>query len=157
MIAINKALIDKVSTEAQASPRMRKNYNFHPTLDDTLQRLLNAMEPGTYVQPHKHENPDKDEAFIILKGKALVIEFDTNGNISNHIVLNNEIGNYGIEIKARTFHTLIILEKGTVLYEVKHGPYQQLDDKCFAKWAPREGDANCNEYTNNILKQLNLV
>ena len=156
MIPINKALVEEVSAIAQSSPRKRTNHNFHPELSDTLQRLLNAMEPGTYVQPHKHEDPDKDEAFIILQGKALVVEFDEKGNITNHIVLSPTNGNYGVEIRAKSYHSVIILEKGTVLYEVKHGPYQKLDDKCFARWAPKEGEAGTEEYINSILKKLGI-
>lgn len=156
MIHINNQLIDQVSEKAKNSERNRMNYNFHTDLSDTLQRLLNAMEPGTYVQPHKHENPDKDEAFILLRGKALVVEFDPNGNITDHTILDYKSGNYGVEIKSRTFHSIVILEPGTVLYEVKHGPYLKIDDKCFASWAPREGEPGCKEFISQILKKLNI-
>ena len=69
MIRIDKELLDSVSAKAKASPRLRVNFNFHEEAEDTLQRLLNAMEPGTYVQPHKHENPNKREAFLLKRIK----------------------------------------------------------------------------------------
>lgn len=56
------------------------NYNFHEQLDDPVNRLLNAMEPDTYIRPHRHLNPDKDEIFLLLRGKAMLFIFDNDGN-----------------------------------------------------------------------------
>ena len=60
-----------------------------------LQRMINALEPGTYCQPHKHENPDKVEAFILLTGKLLVVEFDDAGTVKQYVVLSHESGSFG--------------------------------------------------------------
>jgi len=156
MIKINEIFISETSEKAKASPRRRMNFNFHKEDSARLQRMLNAMEPGTYIQPHKHENPDKVEAFFVLRGRILVVEFDDAGNISEHIVLDARSGDYGAEIAPRTWHTVISLENGSVAYEVKDGPYNVSTDKNFAPWAPSEGDENCDAYIANILKQLKL-
>jgi len=156
MIQINQSILDALTIEAKESPRRRKNKNYHPELSDTLQRLLNAMEPDTYVQPHKHENPDKREVFVILKGRALVVEFDEQGNIADYVILNSAKGNYIVEIPARTWHSVISLESATVVYEVKDGPYKVLDDKNFAPWAPAEGDPECLKFNNQILQRLGI-
>ena len=71
IMVIDKALLDKVSEQAKASPRLRMNYNFHQSLEDKCHRFLNAVEPGTVVPIHKH--PTKDESFVILRGKVRVI------------------------------------------------------------------------------------
>ena len=63
-MVIDTELLDKVSEQAKASPRLRMNYNFHQSLDDKCHRFLNAVEPGTEVPIHKH--PTKDETFVIL-------------------------------------------------------------------------------------------
>lgn len=154
MKIINKEILDQLSVEAVSSPRLRKNLNYHEELSDPLQRLLNAMEPNTYVQPHKHETPDKREFFTILRGKALVVLFNDSGEITNHCVLSVKDEVLGIEIPAKIWHTVIIIEKNTVLFEVKDGPYAALDDKDFAPWAPKEGDENCMAYNQTILKKL---
>lgn len=156
MKTISAALLDEISHKATQSPRKRQNFNFHDSLGDPLQRLLNAMEPGTYVQPHKHEKPDKREFFIILKGKAVVIIFDNLGGIKNHTILSPETQEFGIEIPARTWHTIIILEEQTVLFEVKDGPYEQISDKNFATWAPKENAPECQSYNKMLLKKLKL-
>ena len=157
MIRIDEYLLDQVSKEAKASPRRRKNYNFHKDYSDTLQRLLNAMEPLSYIQPHKHENPDKREAFFALRGRIVVIEFDEQGTITGHILLDPLMGNFGAEIPERTFHTIISLDRGSVAYEIKDGPYTPIDDKNFAPWAPKEGEPGVGDYILDLLKQLEIV
>jgi cupin fold WbuC family metalloprotein len=152
MIIINRELTAGVSEEAKKSARLRKNLNFHIDLADPVNRMLNAFEPGTYVRPHKHESPDKCEMFLILTGKALAIQFDDAGAILEHIVLDNSQGMYGVEFPPRTWHSIISLVSGTVLYEVKPGPYTPINDKNFAPWAPAEGSSEAATYLASILE-----
>ncbi len=151
---INRELIDAVIEQAKTSPRLRKNYNFHENAEDTLHRMLNALEPGTYVQPHMHKNPDKREAFVILRGKAMVLIFDDQGNVTGKTIIAPGGENLGVEIPAGEFHTIIALEPETVVYEVKDGPYKVTDDKNFAPWAPAEGDSDAQEYLQRLLKEV---
>jgi len=109
------------------------------------------MQPGTYLQPHKHENPDKREVFIALKGKFIALEFDDYGNITDSMVLDPTKGNYAAEVAERTYHSVICLEPDSVIYELKDGPYDPNDDKHFANWAPKEGEKECEEFINKIL------
>lgn len=156
MIKINETFISITSEKAKKSSRRRQNFNFHKEDAATLQRMLNALELDTYIQPHKHENPDKVEAFFVLRGRILVVEFDDKGTITEHIVLDAKEGNYGAEIAPRTWHTIICLESGSVAYEVKDGPYNVAVDKNFAPWAPTEGDKNCTAYITEVLEKLNI-
>ena len=156
MKVIDNRLITKVSEEALISERKRQNYNFHETLDAVVQRMLNALEPGTYVQPHKHESPDKVEAFILLQGRALVVEFNDLGEILFYVELSASKGNLGVEIAPRSWHMIISLEPGTVVYEAKEGPYKPVNDKDFATWAPSENDEECASYINGVLKRCNI-
>ncbi len=157
MIKIDKTLIDPLLKAGGESPRKRKNYNFHPEASDPMHRMLHASNTGTYVQPHKHENPDKTEAFVILKGKVVVIEFDDEGNITDHIIMQAGSENYGVELPPRAWHMLITLEDNSLFYEVKNGPWDPSDDKFFAPWAPKEGEEGCRAYNKKILKQLQLL
>lgn len=150
---IDKKLLTALGAKAAISVRKRTNYNFHKMDDDPLQRMLNVLQPESYVQPHKHEQPDKREAFIILTGSLLVITFNDTGEIAHHYLLNRETGNYGIEIPPRTYHTIIALEANTAVYEVKDGPYNPDEDKHFAQWAPAEDDATAAKNYLNVLKE----
>lgn len=156
LVKITKSLLTELSETAKNLPRKRKNHNFHKESSDILQRMLNALEPETYVQPHKHENPDKREVFLILKGKAVVVSFNDNGEITDWILLNKHT-NFAVEIPEKIWHTIISLERGTVVYEVKDGPYEPTDDKNFASWAPSEKDSDCANYNKKLLKQIGLA
>lgn len=70
MKIIDYNLLDEVSAQAKASPRLRMNFNFHQSLDEKCHRLLNAVEPGTKVEIHRH--PTKDESFVLLRGRVRV-------------------------------------------------------------------------------------
>ncbi len=158
LIEISRKITDPLIAKARNSARKRMNYNYHSALSDPLNRMLHAMNSGTYVQPHKHESPDKREVFLILEGKVAVVEFDSNGDISGHIVLSRDSGNYGVEIPPRTWHCLIALHDDSLVYEIKDGPYSPADDKSFASWAPSENDEESlrTAYTSSLLKKLGL-
>ena len=143
---IDQILLDELINQSINHPRLRKNHNIHPTLTDPVQRLLNAMEPDTYVQPHRHPQDDKWELFVVIKGEAIVLMFDDDGRITNRIHLNSNGPAYAVEIPTNTWHSVSSLKTGTVLFEVKRGPYEKLSDKDFAQWAPNEGDPDCMNY-----------
>lgn len=157
MIKIDQSLIADLAEKARNSDRKRINFNFHKVPGDPLQRLLNVMQPGTYLQPHKHENPDKREVFIALTGKFLALEFDEQGNIADSMILDPLKGIYAAEVSARTYHTIICLEPDSAIYELKDGPYDPSDDKHFAPWAPKEGAEGCEEFMKKILYLCGLL
>lgn len=154
MIKINGILLDKISRQAKSSSRSRMNHNFHQSADDRMHRMLNAIEPGSYIQPHKHENPAKREAFFVLRGKIAVVEFNDEGEIIDHIILDEHNENHGTEVAVGTWHMIISLEKGSVAYEIKDGPWDPETDKEFAKWAPPEGHSSAAAYLEHIIRKL---
>jgi len=145
MKIIDTQLLDSVSGQAKQSSRLRMNYNFHQSATDTVQRMLNAIEPGTYLRPHRH--PDREEVFLILRGNMTLFIFDDNGNVLECICLCHQEGNFGVEIPAMTWHTVVINEPDTVLYELKRGPYEPLPEEHFAPWSPHPNDvSDAEEY-----------
>ncbi len=153
---VSKESLTELSQKAANSPRLRLNFNFHEDLADPINRMLNAFEPGTYIQPHKHENPDKREVFIILRGSLVVVIFDESGNPTDFVLLDPQKGNHAIEIPPGIWHSVFSLATGTVAYELKDGPYQQISDKNFASWAPKEGDPGCAAYLSELTEQYNI-
>lgn len=140
MKIIDTTLLDQTTRQALQSPRRRMNYNFHEKPDDPVNRLLNAMEPGTYVRPHRHLHPEKEEMFLVLRGRVAVFTFDGAGGISEVSLLDPAAGRYGAEIKAGVWHGLLVLDSGTVIYEVKKGPYTPLAADDLAPWSPAAED-----------------
>jgi len=125
-MVIDKKVLDDLTEQAKASPRLRMNYNFHQSLDEKCHRFLNAVEPGTEVPIHRH--PTKDETFVILRGKVRVTTHNDDGSIIEDVVLCNEGGRYGVNIPKNVWHKLESLESGTILFEAKDGPYEPLQD-----------------------------
>lgn len=154
MKKITKSLIEEVSLSAKQSERKRMNYNFHEENSDPINRMINAVEPEAYFPPHKHVDPPKREVFIILKGKVLIVEFNDDGSISDHVELNARRGNFGVEISPGVWHSLIPLEVGSVLYEIKDGPYDKSLDKVFPEWAPAESDKGAKKFVDKVLAEI---
>ena len=102
------------------------NYNLHESLEAKVQRLLNAMEPGTIIPIQRHQNTA--ETLILVRGKMKVVLYDDNKNVIEQAILSHELGNYGVQIPAGVWHYVEILENDTVMFEVKEGPYTPLTD-----------------------------
>ena len=124
MALINEELLDRVTGEAKRSPRLRMNYNFHETLEAKAQRLLNALEPGTVLPVHRH--CQTAETYLVLRGVIEVLFYDDRKRLLETFLLDPREGNYGVHIPKGQWHTLEVLESGTVIFEVKDGPYQPL-------------------------------
>lgn len=152
MLKIDNNLCEDVQAKAKESFRKRMNHNFHDSYDDPLQRFLNALELDSYIQPHKHSEPMKEELFFLIKGSVLVLEYNDEGQVTDTAVLDHKQGRYGVEIKADVWHSCIALEAGTVFYEVKAGPYCP-PDKIMAAWAPEEGSDEAVAFIEKLIKK----
>ena len=143
---IDDAMLDALCAEASASPRRRKNRNFHPTDAHPGHRLLNAMQQDSYIPPHRHLDPNKDETFVILRGAFGLVLFDDAGEVAQMLLLRAGGTTLGATVPSGTWHTLIAFEPGGVFLEAKAGPYLPLSDAERAPWAPAEGDAAAADY-----------
>lgn len=124
---INNNLLDQVTKQAKESERLRMNYNLHDSLDAKAQRLLNALEPGTVLPIHRHRHTA--ETYIVLRGSIIVIFYDDNKIPVEQHLISPEQGVYGVHIPAGQWHTLEVKESGTVIFEVKDGPYASLGEE----------------------------
>jgi len=150
---INQDLLDQVSAQARASPRRRKNYNFHASEADNCNRLLNAIEPDSYIQPHCHHDAEKDESLLVVRGRLGVVFFDAHGAVTSKVVLTPGGAAVGVNIRHDVFHTLVALAPGSVFFEAKAGPYAPLTSHEKAPWAPAEGEPQAAAYLAR-LKQM---
>ena len=102
-----------MTARAKTSERLRMNFNLHDSLDAKAQRLLNALEPGTALPVHRH--PHTDETYVILRGRFDVIFCDEHGRQTQRFALDSLKGVYGIHVPKGQWHTLEVLESGTML------------------------------------------
>ncbi len=96
MSLIDTFLLDKISSQAAASPRLRMNFNLHEGADSPAQRLLNALEPGTVLPVHRHNHTD--ETYILLRGKIDVMFYSSDKTETERFHLDPMTGNYGVNI-----------------------------------------------------------
>jgi cupin fold WbuC family metalloprotein len=154
MKTIDPLLFESISASAKTNPRLRQHHNFHESLDEPCNRLLIAMEPGSYLQPHRHLSYPKPELFVALRGTLVVLTFSDAGNIENTYMLSPKRETMGVEVAPGTWHSAVSLEEGSVFLEVKPGPYKSLPDEDKAPWAPAEGAPGSVDYYTKLSAQV---
>ena len=121
-MVITQAILDELSRQAQASPRLRANLDLRNTPEDLSQRMLNAIEPGTVMPIHRHRG--SSETCVCVRGHFEEFFYDENGNLTDTIDMVP--GGAILNIERGQWHSLRSLESGTVLFEAKDGPYHPL-------------------------------
>ena len=143
---ITRAGMTDALAASRSSPRKRIIQPFHRREDAGLQRMFNAVQPGSYIAPHRHLDPPKDESWIVLRGALAFFTFDEHGTIQDCLEIRAGGDVFGVDLEPGVYHSFYALEADTVVYEVKTGPYAPSNDKSFAPWAPREGEAGVTAY-----------
>ena len=148
--------LDDLTGKAKVSPRLRQHRNVHQSYQDASQRFFNAIEPGSYIRPHRHSSDPREELLIAVRGVMAMVTFNDHGNVTNVLRFGTEMhGNQmavGAEVSSSTWHTVIALEPGCVLLEVKAGPFDPNQPKDLAPWAPEEGSSSALAYLDRIVK-----
>ena len=124
-IKIDNALLDSLTEQAKASPRLRMNYDLRNSSEDTSQRMLNAIEPGSLVPIHRHQKTS--EIVVVLRGRVVEEFYDELERICSATYEVSPCGPVcALNIPAGQWHTLRSLESGTVILEVKDGAYEPI-------------------------------
>ncbi len=122
---IDNILLDSLTAQAKASPRLRMNYDLRNGSSDTSQRMLNAIEPGSVIPIHRHKKTS--ETVVVLRGRIVEEFYDELERICS---ATYEVASgapvCALNIPAGTWHTLRSLESGTVILEVKDGAYEPI-------------------------------
>lgn len=153
MNRVDLARLARLSEAARANARLRLNENLHQ-MQDPIHRLLNATEPGTYVQPHRHLDPPKTETLCVIRGRGGVLVFDDAGEVREGLVLSPAGPELVLELPPGAWHSLVALEPGTVWFEVKAGPYVPPPPADVASWAPAPGSPDAPRYLERMLARL---
>ena len=124
---ITQAILDDLTAKAKVSPRLRMNMDLRDSEEDTSQRMLNAIEPGSPLPIHRHQNTS--ETVVCLRGR-LVEEFydDLERTCTERIELSPNGPVVALNIPAGQWHTVHALESGTVILEMKNGKYEPISD-----------------------------
>ena len=133
-MVIDNLLLDKLTAQAKASPRLRMNLDLRNSGADSSQRMLNAIEPGSVVPIHRHQKTS--ETVVVLRGRVVEEYYDDAGVLVESFVLgdchvadaprNDMPVACALNIPAGQWHTLRALESGTVILEMKDGAYEPI-------------------------------
>jgi cupin fold WbuC family metalloprotein len=150
--------LNELTAEAQGNVRKRQHRNIHESYEDPCQRLFNAIEPGSYIRPHRHAIDPKDELLIAVRGLMALVTFDEQGKVTEVVRFGaDDHGKdlaIGADIPASTWHTVIALAPGCVLLELKAGPFDPHQPKDLAPWAPEEGSRAAGDYFNQLIETV---
>lgn len=136
--SFNEAFLDTLTVKAKANERRRAHHNIHESLEEACQRLMIAMEPDSFVVPHRHSNPSKPECFLGIRGHVALFIMDDDGGILETFNIGPGQPMLGCDIPPNTWHAVVSMTTGTVFFEAKPGPYQPIDPADIAPWAPTE-------------------
>ena len=126
-MTIDKNLLDRLTEEAKASPRLRMNYDLRDSTEDGSQRMLNALEPGMVLPIHRHQKTS--ETVVCLRGRLKEIFYDElERRVTDVYELSPNGPCYGLNIPAGQWHSVEVMESGTVIIEMKDGAYEPLSD-----------------------------
>ena len=123
----DKELLDNLTAQAKASPRLRMHYDLRNSQEDTSQRILNAMEPGTELPIHRH--CESSETVVMLRGKGKWNYYDDNGNLTESFMISADGDTKGISVPKGRWHNSESLESGTIILECKDGVWKPLTDE----------------------------
>ena len=123
-VKIDNALLDNLTAQAKASPRLRMNYDLRNSAEDTSQRMLNAIEPESVVPVHRHRSTS--ETVVVLRGRVVEEYYAPDGALEASYEVSPTGPVYTLNIPACKWHTLRSLESGTVILEMKDGAYEPI-------------------------------
>lgn len=121
---ITQTLLDNLTAQAKASPRLRMNYDLRNTAEDGSQRMLNAIEPGSPLPVHRHWH--SSETVVCLRGRLQEVFYNEDGAETETIELAPNGPVVALNIPIGQWHTVRVLESGTVILECKDGKYEPL-------------------------------
>lgn len=150
--------LNELVMQAEASPRLRQHQNIHASFDEPCQRLFNAIEPGSYIRPHRHASAPRDELLLAVRGLMALVTFNDVGQVQQVVRFGSEKYDadlaVGVEIAPETWHTVLALVPGSVLLEIKAGPFDPCQPKNLADWAPEEGSATATTFLDRLKKEI---
>lgn len=149
-VVLDAGLIERAIAASRESPRRRVILRLHTSDADPYQRMLNAVQPGSYIRPHRHRDPPKGETVIVLRGAVRFLTFREDGAVATNVVLAAHGGAIGLDVRPGVYHTFVALEADSVVFEAKTGPYDERVDKDFAPWAPAEGSPEAVPYVERL-------
>ena len=121
------AILDELTAQAKASPRLRMNLDLRNTPEDQSQRMLNALEPGTVMPIHRHRHTS--ETVVVLRGKVKWLYYNDKGELTDTILVEAGGDICGLSVPMGQWHSIECLESGSVILETKDGAWEAMKEE----------------------------
>ena len=151
---IGSSELDTLKAALKASAKRRARINTHPDGEDTLHEMIIAIEPGSYIRPHKH--PGKSEAFHIVEGEVDIVVFKDDGEIDQLVRLGapGSGRSFYYRMSQPFFHTLIVRSDVLIVHEITNGPFRP-EETIFADFAPDDSEPrNFEAYQAELIRRV---
>ena len=150
VFVLDELTLSKGKSTSRKSSRLRMIQPVQRSQKAKVQRLLNFLQPGTYIRPHCHPLEQATESVCLLSGALEVLIFNSHGSIHtrHHLTPTSPL----IDIEPGVWHGMVVQAPDTVIFEVKEGPYNPKTDKKFASWSPEEGSPDVKEFLARLQK-----
>ncbi len=152
--------LDELTQSTKQSSRQRQHKNIHQHYNEPCQRLFNAIGIDSYIRPHRHSIDPKDECLIAVRGRMVLLVFDDIGQVKQIIRFGAQTNeaqqaiSVGVNLPAGVWHTVIAEVPGSILFEVKSGPFNSEQAKEYALWAPEENTPEAAEYLMELKRRV---
>jgi cupin fold WbuC family metalloprotein len=144
--------LNALTCDAEQSNRQRQHKNIHQHYSEPCQRLFNAIGVDSYIRPHCHSLDPKEECLIAVRGRLALLIFDDVGQVVQVVRFGAQVADAqptisaGVNFSAGVWHTVIAEVPGSILFEVKSGPFNPEQAKDYATWAPEEDTPEADKY-----------
>ena len=162
LINFSPEFLDALTQSAEQSSRTRQHKNIHQHHTEPCQRLFNAIGIDSYIRPHRHSIDPKDECLIAVRGRMALLVFDDIGQVEQVVRFGAQpVGveksiSVGVNLPAGVWHTVIAEMRGSILFEVKSGPFNPEQAKEYATWAPAENTPEAAEYLMELKHRVSV-
>ncbi|TNE73369.1 cupin fold metalloprotein, WbuC family [bacterium] len=151
---LTNELIEQGLQASRVSERKRMVLPVHRSQDAIVQRIVNFLQPGTYIRPHKHPREHASESVYIERGAISLLIWDDEGNLLESHWMHYNSPEKLIDIEPNVWHSMLVWYPDTVLLEFKRGPYDTQEDKYFAPWSPEEGTVEAEAFLQDLIVKL---
>lgn len=146
IFTLSDELIQQGILASRESERRRIILPIHREQDSEVQRMINFLQPDTYIRPHKHPLKHATESLVLIQGSILFFTYHDSGEVQSEYKIESKPLPGVIDIEPGVWHSFKVLEQDTLLFECKRGPYDAETDKIFAPWAPEEGSVEADSW-----------
>lgn len=131
----NQQQIAELFKQASVSERLRSHLELHKCHNEKVQRVLIALQKGSYVEPHYHDQPHQWEMFVVMQGALELKLWSSEGEILGASIIGEGGDTSMMELQPGQIHSVECISEQALMLEIKEGPFDPANAKVFPKFS----------------------